>query len=1444
MPYPRLKIVMAKLSVKIGFAAPAPAFRFRLVGQIMLSAFILLLACLHPTASIAATYTANTEAFSWIDPASHTDIVWTAAPGGPSNQCSGAFANVDDDISEALPLGFNFSFGTNSYSTVRIMSNGRLQFNNTYCGFGTASTGPPRTYPFPMPDTRLNNVLRAYGADLDPSAGGTVRYASTGTSPNRSFIVTWSNVKEWNAGTSNFNIQVILYESGDFVYQYGTISNPTQGAAQLGWQISNSDYQLYEYGSITSLQNQALRFSSYTPVAISYYAMDELSWSGTAGEIRDSSGNGNNADRVGASQTVDPGYICRGGHIPGNSDAINTNMDVNSAIGNRGTMTFWFNSDANWSSGNNMLADASNNLGNGNADKYFFLVKRTSGRLRFRLEANNDADLQAQTSTNNFAANTWHHITITWDVVTDGDWLQIYVDGTRRATSRGNRTGPLNVSNILGNLNSLYLGDNRTSGVGGNGYTSTSARGTLDETRIYNDVLSPSQIANDMSQTHACLLASWYMDQTAWDGTANEVTDFSGNGYHGTGVNNVSTSIANPAIAGSPGTCYYGNFDGTDDYVALSNFPNLTGSFTITAWINPTVINNDQRIFADDQSNTGGFAFSLGDGGNGKLRFFSRNITPISLDTAAIISAGNWYHVAVVHDANAKTRQIFVNGVAVTSAQNYTGSWGTDPGTASIGGETNAAGAEAVANWRFQGSIDEVRVYARPLTGTDITTIMNITRTCPVSFDHLRIEHDGTGLTCEPESVTVRACLNSSCSSEYTGDVAITLTPPGWTGGDNKTIIGGSTSFQLPRTTAGAVTLGINNPSPNPSNGIQCLNTTTSAADCTLTFYDTGFIYSVPTQTSCQTSANVLISAVRLDNTTQACVPTFVGQTRNLDFSLNYTNPATGTRDLTLNYSGTDYTPINNTTSQTVPINFDITGQANFTVTYPDAGQITLNSVYTGSAGTGDAGLIMNGANTFLAKPYKLFVSSTDANSSCASASSTCSIFKRAGEVFNLKVAGACLDNSVTPNFQLSGLTMAHLNVAPAISQGTLAVSNFDVTPADNGERIISTQVVSEVGAFTFTAGLPVGGYFSETIGDATLNTSAILGRFYPSHFCIGATTLINRTDNNTAASCTDTFSYLDENFTVTTPITAQAFATGCAGGGITQNYSGAWSKFSSPFVEDTTNATEAGKWNFGAVNNPTGTPTSLNSRLSIDTSNSTPSAFINGTANISAIMNVNRAGAAPNYTAETPFADVRIGFNPIDTDSVAIDSTDLTIGADAYREVGTTALYFGRLFAENAFGTNQTDVGLDMYARTEYCNAVSGGACSDWLPKTDDSCTLYNINPPAGVQLGAIAGSIGTPGYYQRASPTVTSSVFDFNDDGTAASYARVHVPDTNGNSAGWRLFYTAGGTGGNFTIPFQFPFNVDTSVHPYLLDVDGVASFGLFRGDDRIIFWREVLE
>lgn len=165
------------------------------------------------------------------------------------------------------------------------------------------------------------------------------------------------------------------------------------------------------------------------------------------------------------------------------------------------------------------------------------------------------------------------------------------------------------------------------------------------------------------------------------------------------------------------------SFDENNDYIALNSFPNLTGDFTITAWIKPNNTSGDQRIFCDDYNNSSGYAFSLGDESGGNLRLFNRTVNPVSVDSGSVVTSGTWQFVACTHDAAARIRKLYRNSVQVGGDSSaYSGAWGTDSGTASIGGEVDGT-SEGVAQWRFGGLMDDVRVYDQVLTDAQLALV-------------------------------------------------------------------------------------------------------------------------------------------------------------------------------------------------------------------------------------------------------------------------------------------------------------------------------------------------------------------------------------------------------------------------------------------------------------------------------------------------------------------------------------------------------------------------------------------------------------------------------------------------------------------------------------------------------------------------------------------------
>jgi MSHA biogenesis protein MshQ len=462
----------------------------------------------------AVTYTNAATTFSWIDASTHTQVGPNTSPYKFSNTggCGTTAPVIDDSLSDNIPLGFTFNYGGVDFTQVRIMSNGRLQFNNNMtCGYGSPVTQ------LPYPNAGLDYTMRIYGNDLDPTAKSEVpaystncldrttcyvSYASIGTAPNRRFVVTWYHVPEWTAASTaggSYDLQIILQENGEFIYQFGSdVAGPGNINAQVGWQVNSSDYAVPNVGFPAN--NSAIRF--YIPSPLSELRMDEGAWSG-AGSVVNSSG-GTNSSPVGAAQTVAGGKICRGGNIPSNTttaaiDAVDTGYDVDSQIGSSGTISFWYKSNSGWNgagSQDSQLLDATvtNN-------RWFYLVKQNgNGRLSFNLTDNANNNFQVNTGNYAFAANTWVHIAVSWNLtpVAANNRLRIYVNGALAQSVAIGTTQPL--SSAIG---TLFVGDNRSSFVTNPG-TGNSANGVMDEVHIYNYETTGAIVLRDYNASRSC----------------------------------------------------------------------------------------------------------------------------------------------------------------------------------------------------------------------------------------------------------------------------------------------------------------------------------------------------------------------------------------------------------------------------------------------------------------------------------------------------------------------------------------------------------------------------------------------------------------------------------------------------------------------------------------------------------------------------------------------------------------------------------------------------------------------------------------------------------------------------------------------------------------------------------------------------------------------------
>lgn len=330
---------------------------------------LLVITCLFHVPVHAGTYASAVTTFNWIDPSTHTRVAaYNAASPQPyyfmnSTGCGTSLPTIDDNISNVIPIGFNFLFGDKVFDSVRIMTNGRLHFvkttaptsDNTTCGNGSPVTQ------LPIPNAGLNYVMRLYGNDLDPTpkrAGYTtvcadgvtaannpcyVSFATIGTAPNRRFVVSWKGVPEWvsSGAKGAYDIQIIIQEDGEFIYQYGPyVAGPAATAGQVGYQLSTTNYDIAFTGF--PAQNFAIRY--FVPHPLVEYLMEQSSWSG-AGSVLDTSGSNSHGSPVGAVSPVGSAKVCRGADIPSNAntiniDAIDSGVNVSTDIGSAGTIAF------------------------------------------------------------------------------------------------------------------------------------------------------------------------------------------------------------------------------------------------------------------------------------------------------------------------------------------------------------------------------------------------------------------------------------------------------------------------------------------------------------------------------------------------------------------------------------------------------------------------------------------------------------------------------------------------------------------------------------------------------------------------------------------------------------------------------------------------------------------------------------------------------------------------------------------------------------------------------------------------------------------------------------------------------------------------------------------------------------------------------------------------
>jgi hypothetical protein len=165
-----------------------------------------------------------------------SQISFTTFPSGTSN-VTPTFTNpfigffADDGSIGPIPIGFNFDYYCNTYTSVHICSNGFIMLDYQAFPWPNQFVHPTQS----LPSSALPDGMIAFNmTDLDPGQGGTITYTTVGTAPNRRFIVTYSNVPCFSTPADLNTGQIVLFETSNAIEIHTTKARPDINQLALG----------------------------------------------------------------------------------------------------------------------------------------------------------------------------------------------------------------------------------------------------------------------------------------------------------------------------------------------------------------------------------------------------------------------------------------------------------------------------------------------------------------------------------------------------------------------------------------------------------------------------------------------------------------------------------------------------------------------------------------------------------------------------------------------------------------------------------------------------------------------------------------------------------------------------------------------------------------------------------------------------------------------------------------------------------------------------------------------------------------------------------------------------------------------------------------------------------------------------------------------------------
>ncbi|MEM7370786.1 MAG: LamG-like jellyroll fold domain-containing protein [Bacteroidota bacterium] len=352
-----------------------------------------------------------------------------------------------------------------------------------------------------------------------------------------------------------------------------------------------------------------------------------------------------------------------------------------------------------------------------------------------------DTNRRSKETNNSLSIGKWHHIAAIIRGATDMD---IFINGIENCGTYSGSGGPLSYvkdpgpggstgpgsggsATLITGVGVIGRSDNQSAGGSGDQFFN----GKIDNVRFYDRALTLTEVRELYSSNENCPEPLLFQSSTT--GLVSYYTlqyymadDHSGNHNHGKIYGTVPETNECNILYSSL------SFDGTDDYVLLTNNQNFHPQLpvSISSWVyledyQPNMIfKNDfkENVYSGVWMNvTGNGTLTAGFGDGGSVGQSSRR----SRVGTTVLDLKKWYHVAAVI-RSATDMDLYVNGVRECGSNSgsggglaYTQDANGKPSHGVLGKSDNHSSPTTGLQY-FHGRMDEVMFYNRELRSGDI----------------------------------------------------------------------------------------------------------------------------------------------------------------------------------------------------------------------------------------------------------------------------------------------------------------------------------------------------------------------------------------------------------------------------------------------------------------------------------------------------------------------------------------------------------------------------------------------------------------------------------------------------------------------------------------------------------------------------------------------------